>query len=316
MLCALGVLLAELIFFLFMRAISGQRWWGKFPVFWKVTFYLFLLSLQQLFVTGQFFFFLGQNKGFSINNPLLPLMIPLLSLFPNVKIVDLQTAKLLFVPTLACMGDCFASYVESVESNDFFRILVTAGCRWGMCQQKVFLAPESFFDYYPKHLKKILWQDCLGFQDIVVAGATISADNAAQRHQVALVVQQKQVCCMHKQLLCPLYEEFYFTVVPQPEARLLRIGFASYQLMICAEFFLAPLNYSWPRSDGILLLVKEKMFPEFFYKMLLSSAIFFSLWRGKSIIWVDYNGLRIINFFGRVGNKELVYGQKGLRNVD
>ena len=306
-LCACGLLGYEVIFTLGVHALCKKLPSSR-P---RSLVFLMLLLVQQLMLVNRFFLFLGQNKGLATNNIFLPLCASLLSLFPNVNIASNdQQVKFIFLPSLARISAALSHKpFDNMDHRKIFTSLVTSASRWPASQAKVFLAPESFFAKSPPLREKKRWQEALYPSDLIIAGAcqpkgcSITAAAQIRSFQTAIVLSKAQICTIYKQVLCPLYEERFIAIPSEKlmkECAKVRVV-SNYQVAICSEFFLAPGNMLLSGPKTLLLLVKENFFPTFFYKMLLASAVLFSLWHQQEIIWVDYNGLRIINFFAKVG---------------
>jgi len=246
---------------------------------------------MQYFLNSYFFIFIGQPKGLCTNLITLPLIVPFLKKIQPKN----QDHEFIFLPKQSNTNQLVISQIKLNQIFNHFALSKIPK------NSQLFLAPESFLEIKNTEMLKLIGK-YLPKNSLIISGCHQLDFDSNKNYQNILVIKQPQPLLLQKNLLCPWYEEAFFHQPQNPsyKARSFLFKNKNYLILMCSEFFLAPTTNNWPKHDNLILLVNQKAFPVFFYKMLLSSAIMFSLIHQKKIIWVDYYGLRIINFSGRV----------------
>jgi hypothetical protein len=285
-LCVFSNLLFEISFVLIYRFFLKKI---------KLSLFFILLITQQLLLFFNFFVFIGKpTVGLSSNC----LILPIVSFFSSQisigetkpKIINLAKASRL---TLGC--------TTQYEINKILNFLIKTES--SNHDPKLYLAPESFFQNI-NSLSLNLLRETLNQGSLLISGIHFRSQQFLKPSQSVIFIQNKKIKIFQKNLLCPIYEEAFFEEdkIENYKSRTFIFNGEEYFFLICSEFFLSTYSTVWPNSKNIILLVNEKALPLYYYKMLQSYSLIYSWINNKKILWIDYNGLRIINFSDKVLN--------------
>lgn len=262
--------------------------------FFQVPIFICILVFTKSFTQKHFFLFLGQDKAYNLINPLLPLFAVFTN--NNLPVHCVHDGDHLFInlPRFANVSDID---LAQLKINQLFSAMMRFKQNYTL-QHKVFLAPESFLQYDLEQVVGVdeLFMSALGDCDRLCIGAWNKIDDGS--YQSLWTMGSTSSRMMHKKLLCPLFEEHFFKAHSDPLYldRLISFGGKTYLIILCSELFLANQEKFWPKTDGVIVFVKEKFFPAYFYKIMLTHAMFTSFFYNREITWIDYSGLRIIKF--------------------
>lgn len=290
------LILTAVCFEFFSLLLNRLLFYGQKKIY-RISLFSGLSFLKYWLLQKHFFIILGQNKGFNLLNPLLPILLIFWGSFPPVHWLNFSQIFIYDLPYFSKVSD---EYDSKIKLNELYSSIIKIKQR-KLSKTSLFLAPEAFLRYDLPHTPyaKDLVLTCLSATDFVCFGAYVK-NNGHWYQSLWSLSQQSGEVAIHKKLLCPFFEELSFKAndLKSYDDRVIKIAEKKFLLILCSELFLANQESSWPQADAVLVFVKEKFFSSYFYKIMLTHAVWTSIIHRKKIIWIDYSGLRIINFSG------------------
>lgn len=249
----------------------------------SIMIFVFCEFLKYYTICFHFFLPLSQNIGYPHGNPIIPLFF--LDNHPKKRIFTKDFQLIHFAPNKnkknLILG--LTTEIKKIKNKKMPTIIISPEAFW-----------EEAFCYSDK-LENMLTKIIKNKNINLILGAYKNIGN--DLYQASCHITKKKIGWYFKQFLCPLYERRFFKSCEEEQKNFILIHNQKkiiFQPLLCSEFFLLRKSM-FKKSDYLLLQTKLGYLPQVFRKKLLAFARMISWVKKIKIIWIDEDGLHLIN---------------------